>query len=64
MAVYGILLPLPFNDVFDYTSDEPLAPGQIVEVSFGREILVGAVWKIGQSADIDPLTIWRRAGWC
>lgn len=57
MAVYGILLPLPFNDVFDYTSDEPLAPGQIVEVSFGREILVGAVWKIGQSADIDAQKI-------
>ncbi len=57
MAVYGILLPLPFDDVFDYTSDDNLTTGQLVEVSFGREELAGVVWKKGKSADIDPKKI-------
>lgn len=57
MAVYGVLLPLPFDDVFDYTAEEELVPGQLVEVPFGREELVGVVWKKGQSADIDPKKI-------
>lgn len=52
MAVYGVLLPLPFNDVFDYTSDDTLICGQLVEVSFGKEDMVGVIWKIGKSADI------------
>lgn len=45
MAVYGVLLPLPFDDVFDYTAEEELVLGQLVEVPFGREELVGVVWK-------------------
>ena len=54
MAYYGILLPLAFNDVFDYQSDnETLCRGQLVIVSFGKEELVGVVWKIGKSANID-----------
>ena len=57
MAVYGVLLPLPFDDVFDYTAEEELVLGQLVEVPFGREELVGVVWKKGQSADIDPKKI-------
>lgn len=57
MAVYGVLLPLPFDDVFDYTAEEELVLGQLVEVPFGREELVGVVWKKGQSANIDPKKI-------
>lgn len=57
MAVYGVLLPLPFDDVFDYTSDEELTLGQIVIVSFGREELAGVIWKIGQTAQIEPKKI-------
>lgn len=53
MAIYGVLLPLPFNDVFDYQSEEELTVGQIVIVPFGREELAGIVWKIGQTAAID-----------
>ena len=53
MAIYGILLPLPFDDVFDYSSEENLSIGQMVVVNFGREELVGVVWKIGKSSDID-----------
>ena len=52
MAIYGILLPLPFDDVFDYKSDENLNIGQLVLVNFGREELVGIVYKIGKSANI------------
>ncbi len=57
MAVYGILLPLPFDDVFDYKSEQSLEIGQLVLVSFGREELIGVVWKIGQSANIDSKKI-------
>ena len=59
MSVYGVLLPLPFNDVFDYLGDENLAIGQMVVVPFGREELVGVVWKIGKSADIEEKKIKR-----
>ncbi len=57
MAIYGVLLPLPFNDVFDYAADEALSVGQIVIVPFGREELAGVIWKIGQTAEIDPKKI-------
>lgn len=54
MAIYGILLPLPFDDVFDYSYEGELGNGQLVIVPFGREELVGAVYKKGQTADIPP----------
>ena len=58
MTIYGVLVPLPFNDVFDYqTDDDKLAAGQLVVVPFGREELVGVVWKIGKSANIDDKKI-------
>ena len=57
MAIYGVLLPLPFDDVFDYSADDGLTVGQMVEVSFGREDLVGVVWKLGKTADIAPSKI-------
>jgi len=53
MAIYGVLLPLPFDDVFDYSCDETLCIGQAVAVPFGREELVGIVWKVGKSANIE-----------
>ena len=52
MAIYGVLLPLPFDDVFYNSGDDGLVIGQMVEVSFGREDLVGVIWKIGQTANI------------
>ncbi len=57
MAVYGVLLPLPFDDVFDYTSEDDLVIGQIVMVPFGREETAGVIWKKGQSANIDASKI-------
>ena len=53
MAIYGVLLPLNFDDVFDYSYDDKLDIGQLVRVSFGREELIGVVYKIGKSANID-----------
>lgn len=53
MTIYGVLLPLPFNDVFDYQCAENLDIGQLVQVSFGRDVMVGVIWKIGKSAQID-----------
>ena len=58
MAIYGVLLPLFFDDVFDYKADdENLRIGQLVVVPFGRETHVGVIWKIGKSADIDEKKI-------
>jgi len=57
MTTYGVLLPLPFNDVFDYQSDDSLDIGQLVQVSFGRDVLVGVIFKIGKSAQIDDKKI-------
>lgn len=58
MAMYGVLLPLFFDDVFDYNCDDDnLKVGQLVVVPFGRETHVGVIWKIGQSADIEAQKI-------
>ncbi len=57
MLIYGILLPLPFNDVFDYHSDTELSIGQLVIVPFGRKELVGVIWKKGKSAEIEEKKI-------
>lgn len=55
--IIGVLLPLPFNDVFDYRADEEIGLGQIVRVPFGREEQVGVVWKIGKSSVLDEKKI-------
>ncbi len=51
--IVGVLLPLPFNKIFDYRIDEDAQPGEMVRVSFGKEVLVGIIWKTGKEADID-----------
>ena len=57
--IVGVLLPLPFNDVFDYKVDdaEGINLGDMVRVSFGREVLVGVVWKLGKNAKLDDAKI-------
>ena len=55
--IVGILLPLPFNNVFDYKTEDDISVGDLVSVSFGnprqgREHLVGVVWKEGKSSDL------------
>ena len=50
MQIVGVLLPLPFNEPFDYQTDEDVEIGEIVRVPFGREAHVGVVWKKGEAA--------------
>lgn len=50
--IVGVLLPLPFNNVFDYRTDDTLSLGQIVRVPFGRDQQIGVVWKIGASSNL------------
>lgn len=51
--IVGILLPLPFNTVFDYKVEAGIELGQIVRVRFGRDIQIGVVWKEGKSCNLD-----------
>lgn len=50
--IVGVLLPLPFNEPFDYKTEEPLALGTIVRVPWGKEQQIGVVWKIGASSNL------------
>lgn len=50
--IIGVLLPLPFNEPFDYQTDEPLSLGTIVRVPWGKEQQIGVVWKIGKSSKL------------
>ena len=50
--IVGVLLPLPFNEPFDYKTDEPVALGSIVRVPWGKEQQIGVVWKIGASSKL------------
>lgn len=51
--IIGVLLPLPFNDVFDYKTEENVPLGSFVRVPFGRERQIGVVWKIGRSSKLE-----------
>ncbi len=49
--VVGVLLPLPFAAPFDYTVEQEVEIGQIVEVPFGKISQIGIVYTLaGQSA--------------
>ncbi len=51
------MLTLPFNNVFDYQADDDVVLGDIVRVSFGREHVIGAVWKFGKSCNLEDAKI-------
>ena len=53
----GVLLPLPFNDVFDYKTDKDLSLGQIVRVPFLQGTQVGIVYKMGKSSTLEDKKI-------
>ena len=38
--IVKVLLPLPFDEPFDYKTDLDLSLGQIVKVPFGKETIV------------------------
>ena len=55
--IVGVLLPLPFNDVFDYKAEDNVSVGDLVVVSFGnykhgKEQLVGVIWKEGKTSKL------------
>lgn len=55
--IVGVLLPLPFNEPFDYKIEGAVELGAIVRVPFGREQQIGVVWKIGRSSKLDDSKI-------
>ena len=50
--IVGVLLPLPFNEPFDYKTEESVEIGSIVRVPWGKEQQIGVVWKIGKSSNL------------
>ena len=52
--IVKVLLPLPFNEPFDYQTAEPVVRGAIVKVPFGREIYGGCVWEVGATTSLPP----------
>lgn len=57
--IVGVLLPLPFNDVFDYKVEDAdeVVMGSIVRVPWGKNQQVGVVWKLGKSSALDEKKI-------
>ena len=53
--IVGVMLPLPFNEPFDYQTTEKVELGSIVRVPWGKEKQIGVVWKIGASSKL-PLS--------
>ena len=53
--IVGVMLPLPFDEPFDYQTDEDIPIGTIVRVPWGREQQIGVVWKTGTSSNL-PLS--------
>ena len=52
--IFGVLLPLPFDEPFDYEFDGDLPIGSLVRVPWGKQEIVGAVWSKKQSSDCSP----------
>lgn len=54
-----VLCPLPLARAFDYAVPDGMqvAPGDYVEVPFGKKTVVGVVWSDGSDATIDPVKI-------
>lgn len=55
--IVGVLLPLPFDEPFDYQTDNEVKIGQLVEVPFGAQKQVGMVYKLDASSNLEPVKI-------
>ncbi|RXG51886.1 Primosomal protein N' [Armadillidium vulgare] len=53
MAIIDVLLPLPVNKAFSYTTDLKLTVGSYVAVPFAKRCLVGVVWQLSSNTIID-----------
>jgi primosomal protein N' (replication factor Y) len=53
--IIGVLLPLPFNEVFDYKvpDDIHIGIGDFVKIPFGHGVETGVVWKIGKTCKLE-----------
>lgn len=51
-SIIGVMLPLPFNEPFDYKTETELPLGTLVRVPWGREEQIGVVWKHGHSSEL------------
>ena len=55
--IVGILLPLPFDEPFDYQTEVELKIGQLVEVPFGAQKQIGMVYRLSGLSDIEASKI-------
>jgi len=55
--IIGVMLPLPFNDVFDYKASDDIKIGDVVRIPFGKGIEIGVVFKLEKTADLDEKKI-------
>ena len=55
--IVGVLLPLPFDEPFDYQTDNEVKIGQLVEVPFGAQKQVGMVYKLDASSNLESVKI-------
>lgn len=51
--IISVAIPTPLYQLFDYICDQPISPGQRVLVPFGRQKLVGFVWKTSNTSTFD-----------
>ena len=55
--IVGVMLPLPFNNVFDYRAPDEVKCGDVVRVPFGKGVETGVVFKLEKTADLDEKKI-------
>ena len=55
--IVGVMLTLPFDNVFDYKAPDEVKIGDIVRVPFGKKHEVGIVFKIGATALLEEKKI-------
>lgn len=55
--IVKVLLPLALSEPFDYKTDDPVELGALVEVPFGKEKIVGAVWQKAIKSNIEDKKI-------
>lgn len=51
-TIIGVMLPLPFNEAFDYKTETELPLGTIVRVPWGKDEQIGVVWHHGKTSQL------------
>ena len=57
MSIVGVLLPLPFNEPFDYQIEAEVKIGQLVEVPFGKDKQIGMIYSLEKNSNLDVAKI-------